>query len=52
MLNHVMSFPTSIYVGRDGQGKGAFIRVSVGLAPGVYYEQFVEEFNARMDTLL
>ena len=51
MLNHVMSFPTSIYVGRDGHVKGIHTGFS-GPGTGVYYEQFVEEFNARMDTLL
>ena len=51
MLNHVMSFPTSIYVGRDGHVKGIHTGFS-GPGTGVYYEQFVQEFNARMDTLL
>ena len=51
MLNHVMSFPTSIYVGRDGQVKGIHTGFS-GPGTGVYYDQFVKEFNARMDTLL
>ena len=51
MLNHVMSFPTSIYVGRDGHVKGIHTGFS-GPGTGVYYDRFVQEFNARMDTLL
>ena len=51
MLNHVMSFSTTIYVGRDGQVKGIHTGFS-GPGTGKYYEEFVEEFNVQMDGLL
>ncbi len=51
MLNEIISFPTSIFIDRKGNVR----RVHTGFtgpATGVYYEQFVEDFNDFMDQLL
>ena len=51
MLNHVMAFPTTIFVDRDGEVR----RIHTGFTgPGTghYYDQFVKEFNETVDGLL
>ncbi|MFB0938078.1 MAG: peroxiredoxin [Candidatus Azotimanducaceae bacterium] len=51
MLNHVMSFPTSIVI--DKTGKVRKIHTGFyGPATGDYYLNYVEEFNKFMDKLL
>lgn len=50
-LNEVLSFPTTIYVNR--QGEVAKIHTGyTGPATGPYYEEFVREFNADVNQLL
>lgn len=51
MLNRVMSFPTSIFIDKNGQVRNIHTGFS-GPGTGVYYERFVEDFNILMDKLL
>ena len=51
MLNRVMSFPTMITIGRDGQIHHIHTGFS-GPGTGEYYEDFVAEFEERMEALL
>ena len=51
MLNRVMSFPTSIIIDRSGKVRRIHTGFS-GPATGVYYEEFVDEFNQFMKVLL
>lgn len=51
MLNHVMSFPTSIIIDKKGKVRSIHTGFS-GPATGDYYLHYVEEFNNLMDTLL
>ena len=51
MLNQVMSFPTLIYIDREGKVQNIHTGFS-GPGTGEYYDKFVEEFNERMDALL
>lgn len=51
MLNRVMSFPTSIILDRKGKVRRIHTGFS-GPATGVYYEEFVDEFNQFMKDLL
>lgn len=51
MLNKVISFPTSIYIGRDGKVK----RIHTGFnGPGTgnYYSKYVKATNALIESLL
>ncbi len=51
MLNHVISFPTTIFIGKDGAVK----RIHTGFTgpgTGIYYDQFIESFNKTIDELL
>ena len=51
MLNEVISFPTSIFIGRDGKVH----RVHTGFngpGTGVYYTEYVERTNALIESLL
>lgn len=51
MLSGILSFPTSIFI--DKQGKVRRIHTGfTGPGTGIYYEQFVEDFNLLMDKLL
>ncbi len=51
MLNHVMSFPTTIFI--DKQGKVRKIHTGFyGPGTGEYYQQFTEEFNSFTEKLL
>lgn len=51
MLNHVMSFPTSIIIDRSGKVRNIHTGFS-GPATGDYYLDYIEEFNVLMDELL
>lgn len=51
MLNEVISFPTSIFIGRDGEVK----RVHTGFngpGTGSYYDEYTEKTEALIQTLL
>lgn len=50
-LNHVLSFPTTIFIGKDGKVK----RIHTGFTgpgTGIYYEQFKERFNQIVNECL
>jgi len=51
MLNRVMSFPTSIIIDRKGEVRRIHTGFS-GPATGVYYEEFVDDFNQFMKALI
>ncbi|MEQ9412883.1 MAG: TlpA disulfide reductase family protein, partial [Cyclobacteriaceae bacterium] len=51
MLNHVLSFPTTIFIGRDGTVKSIHTGFS-GPGTGIYYERFIQRFNQTVDELL
>jgi thiol-disulfide isomerase/thioredoxin len=51
MLNAVVAFPTTIFIGKDGKVKKIHTGFS-GPGTGVYYQQFVEEFNETVNELL
>ncbi len=51
MLNHVLSFPTTIFIGKDGTVK----RIHTGFTgpgTGIYYERFIQRFNETVEELL
>ena len=51
MLNHVLSFPTTVYINK----KGAVSKIHTGFsgpATGEYYTAFKKEFEEYMDFLL
>jgi peroxiredoxin len=51
MLNHIISFPTTIFIDK----KGTVRRIHTGFsgpATGKYYEAFVDDFNSFMNQLL
>ena len=51
MLNDIISFPTSIFIGRDGQVE----RVHTGFngpGTGAYYTDYVRKTNSLIETLL
>jgi hypothetical protein len=51
MLNHVMSFPTTIFI--DKQGKVRKIHTGFyGPGTGEYYKRWREEFNSTISELL
>ena len=51
MLNKVIAFPTTIFIGKDGKVK--HIRTGFeGPGTGIYYEQFKERFNQVINKLL
>lgn len=51
MLNKILAFPTTIFIGKDGKVK--YIRTGFeGPGTGIYYEQFKERFNQVVDELL
>ena len=50
-LNTFLAFPTTIFI--DRKGKVAKIHTGYsGPATGIYYQQFVKEFNEEVDSLL
>lgn len=51
MLNHIMSFPTTIFIDKEGTVRKIHTGFN-GPATGEYYDQFVNEFNQFMDTLI
>jgi hypothetical protein len=51
MLNRVISFPTMIIIGKDGEIRNIHTGFS-GPGTGVYYDEFVEKFNAKMTNYL
>lgn len=51
MLNKVVAFPTTIFIGKDGKVKYIHTGFS-GPGTGVYYEQFKEQFNEHINELL
>ncbi len=51
MLNQVLAFPTTIFIGRDGKVKT--IRTGFeGPGTGIYYDQFKQRFNELVNELL
>lgn len=51
MLNKIISFPTTIFLDKDGD----VARIHTGFTgpgTGLYYDQFVKEFNETVDKLL
>jgi peroxiredoxin len=50
-LSRLMSFPTMIFIGRDGKVKHIHTGFS-GPGTGIYYEQFKERFNQIVNELL
>lgn len=50
-LNHVLSFPTTIFIDRQGKVRKIHTGFS-GPGTGKYYEEWVAEFNKTMDELL
>ena len=51
MLNKVLAFPTTIFVGKDGKIK--LIRTGFeGPGTGIYYDQFKDRFNQVVNELL
>lgn len=51
MLNKVISFPTSIIIDKKGKVRRIHTGFS-GPATGIYYEEFVDDFNQFMSSLL
>jgi len=51
MLNHVLSFPTTIFIDKKGVVRKIHTGFS-GPATGSYYEEYVDEFNSFMSQLL
>lgn len=51
MLNHVLSFPTTIFIDRKGKVRRIHTGFS-GPATGKYYEDYVDEFNSFMNLLI
>ena len=50
-LNHVLAFPTTIFIGKDGKVKYIHTGFS-GPGTGKYYDEFKEHFNQRVNELL
>jgi len=51
MLNDILSFPTSIFIGRDGNVE----RVHTGFngpGTGSYYDDYVRKTNSLIESLL
>ncbi|HEX8039637.1 MAG TPA: TlpA disulfide reductase family protein [Chryseosolibacter sp.] len=51
MLNDVMAFPTTIFIGKDGKVKKIHTGFN-GPGTGAYYDQFIEDFNETVNELL
>jgi len=51
MLNAIVAFPTTIFIGKDGKVKKIHTGFS-GPGTGEYYEQFKEDFNETVNALL
>jgi len=51
MLNQIIAFPTTIFIGKDGKVKKIHAGFT-GPGTGIYYEQFKEDFNQTINELL
>jgi peroxiredoxin len=51
MLNHIMSFPTTIFLDKKGKVRQIHTGFS-GPGTGHYYDEFVEDFNRLVDKLV
>jgi len=51
MLDKILAFPTTIFIGKDGKVKSTHTGFS-GPGTGIYYEQFKEQFNQTINELL
>lgn len=51
MLNRVVAFPTTIFIGKDGKVKKIHTGFN-GPGTGIYYEQFIQRFNETVNELL
>lgn len=51
MLNKVVAFPTTIFIGKDGKVKKIHTGFT-GPGTGIYYDQFVQHFNETVNELL
>lgn len=51
MLNKVVAFPTTIFIGKDGKVKKIYTGFS-GPGTGVYYDQGIQHFNETVNELL
>lgn len=51
MLNKVVAFPTTIFIGKDGKVKKIHTGFT-GPGTGIYYDQFVQDFNETVNELL
>lgn len=51
MLNHIMGYPTTIFVDKKGQVREIHTGFS-GPGTGAYYDKFVDDFNRLIDKLL
>jgi thiol-disulfide isomerase/thioredoxin len=51
MLNHIISFPTTIFIDKKGKVRKIHTGFS-GPATGSYYEEYVDDFNSFMNQLL
>ena len=51
MLNHVLSFPTTIFIDKKGKVRKIHTGFS-GPATGIYYEEFKNDFNSFVNQLL
>ena len=51
MLNHVLSFPTTIFIDKKGEVRRIHTGFS-GPATGKYYDEYVENFNTFMEQLI
>lgn len=51
MLNHVLSFPTTIFIGKDGTVKRIHTGFS-GPGTGIHYDRFIQRFNETVNELL
>lgn len=51
MLNHILSYPTSIFIDRQGQVRNIHTGFN-GPGTGVYFSRYVEEYEAFLEKLL
>jgi peroxiredoxin len=51
MLNHVLSFPTTIFIARSGKVQGIYTGFT-GPGTGEHYEKFKNDFNDMVNSLL
>jgi hypothetical protein len=51
MLNHILSFPTTIFIGKDGMVKNIYTGFS-GPGTGIHYERFIQRFNETVNACL